>query len=156
MATNLAAGTYTITITDANGCTANVILSISQPSQITAKNTITNDNCYGSNNGEAIVKATGGTPGKSVPYTYAWTPAIRTTDTGKNLSAGSYIVTITDSNRCKGSDTVTITQPVQIKTVNAIVPHHVKPLMVQQALLLQWAFHLIRICGHRRTRLLTA
>lgn len=120
-ANGLAAGSYTVTATDANGCTGSTVVTITQPTQVTAKNTVTDDKCYGSNNGTAIVKATGGTPGKTVPYTYRWNPAVSTTDTGKNLTAGAYIVTITDSNKCTSNDTVTITQPVQIKTTSAII-----------------------------------
>jgi hypothetical protein len=109
----LAAGSYTVTITDSNGCSTNVTVNITQPPPITATNTAqVNNLCNGGTSGSVVVNATGGTPFKAPPpYRYAWNPNVSTTDSGKNLAAGTYIITITDTNRCTGKDTVTITQP---------------------------------------------
>ncbi|MGP8217229.1 MAG: T9SS type A sorting domain-containing protein [Bacteroidia bacterium] len=123
----LAAGTYTVTITNALGCTGTVDVTITQPSKITATNTIIDDICYGGNNGSATIAASGGTPKKNNPnYTYAWAPAVSTADSAKNLTAGTYIVTVTDSNRCTAKDTVVITQPAQIATKFNVVPSSCK------------------------------
>ncbi len=119
----LAAGTYTVTMTDALGCTGTINVTITQPPLLTVStSSVTNDKCYGDNNGSAIVSASGGTPYKKLPaYTYTWAPAAGTTSTASNLTAGTYIVTVSDTNKCTAKDTVTITQPVQIATTLNVV-----------------------------------
>jgi gliding motility-associated-like protein len=107
-ATNLGAGTYTLTITDKNGCTATISATITQPTQLTA--TITsqvNVDCHGNNTGSATVTAGGGTP----LYTYSWAPSGKTTSSITGLTAGCYTVTVTDANACTATASVCITQP---------------------------------------------
>ncbi len=107
-ATALGAGTYVVTSSDAHGCIKRDTLVISQPPLLTSARSSTNVNCFGGNNGTATVAPTGGTS----PYTYSWntTPA-QTTATAVNLSAGTYIATITDSKGCIKLDTLIITAP---------------------------------------------
>ena len=108
--TGLAAGTYTVTVTDANGCTETASLTITEPTAVVASITSqTNVSCFGNNSGSATAAATGGTGS----YTYLWSTAA-TTMTINSLSAGTYTVTITDANGCTGSISVTITQPTAI------------------------------------------
>ncbi|WKW47122.1 T9SS type A sorting domain-containing protein [Myroides sp. JBRI-B21084] len=110
-ATGLAAGTYTCTITDANGCTKTVATTITQPT--TALNgsiAKTDVSCNGGTNGKATVTATGGT----VPYTYSWSPSGGTAATATGLAAGTYTCTITDANGCTKTVTTTITQPAAL------------------------------------------
>src|SRR6201998_3212399 len=123
IAGNMAAGSYTCTITDANGCTYPLTVKITQPTKITVSNTtVTNDKCYGGNNGSATITANGGTPSNNAPfYTYAWAPNVSSGTTASNLTAGNYIVTVTDSAKCTTKDTVKITQPVQIQTTAHVV-----------------------------------
>ena len=107
--TGLLAGTYTITIKDANQCTSSFPVTISDQagptSSITAQSNVS---CNGGNNGSATVVATGGT----APYTYSWnTSPVQTTQTASNLVQGIFAVTITDANGCVTSSGVTITQP---------------------------------------------
>ncbi len=104
-----AAGPHTYTVTDANGCTASVTITIAQPTQVTASiASSTNVSCNGLSNGSATVTAGGGTPG----FTYAWsTSPVQTTATATGLIAGSYTVIVTDANSCSTSTSVTITQP---------------------------------------------
>lgn len=122
-ATGLAAGSYTITITTPS-CTGTMTVTITQPPAITATNTkVVDDLCYGATMGKAILSVNGGTPYKSgSPYAYRWTPNVSTTDSATNLAAGTYIVTITDTNKCSTKDTVTITQGAKINTVTNVVP----------------------------------
>ncbi|MBF2707503.1 beta strand repeat-containing protein, partial [Flavobacterium soyangense] len=71
-ASGLAAGSYTVTVTDANGCTATRNFTITQPSAIsTATGSQTNVSCNGGTNGSASVSPSGGTAG----YTYTWSPS---------------------------------------------------------------------------------
>ena len=111
-ATSLAAGTYIVTITDANSCTATKSFTITQPTAITATTSQTNVSCNGGSNGSASVTASGGTG----PYTYSWTPSGGTAATATGLAAGTYTVTITDANSCIATKSFTITEPTTITT----------------------------------------
>jgi hypothetical protein len=111
-ASNLMAGTYTCTVTDANGCTTSSSITITQPSAITASATQTNVLCNGGNNGSATVTVTGGTPG----YTYSWSPSGGTAATASNLSVGTYTCTITDANGCTTTSSAIITQPTALSS----------------------------------------
>lgn len=108
-ATGLYAGGYVVTVTDTNGCTDTAAVTITQPGNLVASIASSTDvSCYGGSNGTATVSGIGGT----TPYTYTWnTTPIQTNSTATGLSAGTYIVTITDSVGCTGNDTVTIDQP---------------------------------------------
>ncbi|GAB3644161.1 putative Ig domain-containing protein [Spirosoma arcticum] len=105
--TGLAAGTYTVTITDANGCTASRTYTVTQPSALTASTSQTNVTTNGGNDGSATISVSGGTSG----YTYSWSPNVSTMATASNLNAGTYTVTVTDANGCTLARTFTITQP---------------------------------------------
>ena len=110
-ATGLAAGSYTCTITDANGCTRTQTATIVQPSAMTSSiSAQTNVSCNGGSNGSVTVLAGGGT----TPYTYSWAPSGGTAATATGLAAGSYTCTITDANGCTRTQTATITQPAAI------------------------------------------
>ncbi|MBK6833554.1 MAG: choice-of-anchor L domain-containing protein [Bacteroidetes bacterium] len=108
-ASNLIAGTYTLTVTDANGCLLNKTITLNQPDAInTLVSAQNNVSCFNANNGSATISTTGGTS----PYTYSWntTPA-QNNATATNLSTGTYIVNISDANNCSDSKTIIITQP---------------------------------------------
>ncbi len=109
--TNIPAGTYTVTVTDANGCTITASYTVTQPTAVTASiSASTNVSCNGGSNGSATVTPGGGTPA----YTYLWNdPApAQTTATCTGLTAGTWTVTVTDANGCTQTATATITQPV--------------------------------------------
>ncbi|MEL1245946.1 choice-of-anchor J domain-containing protein [Flavobacterium sp. DGU11] len=107
-ATGLAAGTYTVTVTDANGCTDTQSFTITQPTVLNATaGAQTNVSCNGGSNGSATVTVTGGTPS----YTYSWAPSGGTAATATGLAAGTYTVTVTDANGCTDTQSFTITQP---------------------------------------------
>lgn len=109
VATNLPAGSYTVTIKDGNNCTAIKTLTITQPTSSLSANIVSKINvlCFGNSTGSASVAATGGT----APYTYSWSPGGQVTPMAVNLSAGNYVVTVKDNNNCSISLPVTITQP---------------------------------------------
>jgi len=104
-ATNLAAGNYTVTVTDSEGCqsqTTTTIGTVSSPVVSISNTTLVNCNA---NNGTASAQITGGIP----PYTYSWsTTPPQTTATATNLAAGSYTVIVTDDNGCVDSTTALI------------------------------------------------
>jgi hypothetical protein len=106
---NLAAGTYSVTITDANGCTTTTNVTITEPSELAATTNNTDVLCNGGNNGSASVNVTGGT----APYTYSWSNGNQTS-TSNNLTAGTYQVTITDANGCTLSKSVNVGQPTAL------------------------------------------
>ncbi|SHK71142.1 T9SS type A sorting domain-containing protein [Epilithonimonas mollis] len=108
--TGLTAGTYTVVITDANGCTATVNATVTQPTALTATTSQTNIACNGGSSGIATINVSGGTG----PYTYSWSPSGGTAATASGLSAGTYTVTVTDANTCTLSRTFTITQSAPI------------------------------------------
>ena len=121
LASSLPAGNYTVTATDANGCTSQAIAIINQPSAITiSPSSVTNVSCFGGNNGSIIVNVTGG----SSPYAYSWTPVTSTSQILNNLSAGNYTVTVLDNNSCSTSISIPVSQPTQLlssisSTINA-------------------------------------
>jgi hypothetical protein len=102
--TGLPAGNYSVSVSDANGCTASatiVVNNIAGPSAPLSN--IINDNCtYGI--GSVTVSPVNGTP----PYTYLWSNAA-VTQTISNLYAGVYGITVTDANNCTAVNSVTIT-----------------------------------------------
>jgi gliding motility-associated-like protein len=105
----LPAGTYTGSVTDANGCVATVTDILQNPAALTSTLTTAGVSCYGGNNGQASVSAAGGV----LPYSYLWTN-FDTSQTLTNLSAGQYGVIVTDSNGCRQIDTGSITQPTAL------------------------------------------
>jgi hypothetical protein len=106
-ATGLMAGTYSVNVTDNTNCSSNAVVTINEPSAISAITNSAGANC-GVNDGLASVTAGGGTG----PYNYLWDdPLAQTTDTATNLYAGTYHVTITDANGCTLSDSAVVTNP---------------------------------------------
>jgi hypothetical protein len=105
--TGLTAGTYSVTVTDANGCTISRSFNITEPSALTATTSQTDVTTNGGSNGSATITVSGGTPS----YTYSWSPNVSTTATASNLRAGSYTVTATDANGCTIARSFTIAEP---------------------------------------------
>ncbi|MBL4593152.1 MAG: gliding motility-associated C-terminal domain-containing protein, partial [Flavobacteriales bacterium] len=111
-ANNLIAGSYLVTVTDANGCTDQINIIITEPNPLAVNATPTDADCFAANTGNAFVSVLGGT----APYSYQWTDgALQQTDTAFNLIAGSYDVTVTDSLGCTFTITgIIINEPTQI------------------------------------------
>ncbi len=113
----LSAGSYTVTITDANGCTTSRSFNLTQPAPFNTTGSQTNVSTYGGSDGSATVSASGGTPG----YTYSWSPSGGTAATASGLTAGNYRVTITDDNGCTVARNYTITQPAAVTAAPVIL-----------------------------------
>ena len=103
--TGLNAGRYIVTITDANSCFSFTWQDVTAPSEITIVGTPVKVTCFGGGDGKITTSVTGGTPG----YIYKWNNN-QTTSTAVNLTAGFYIVTVTDFNTCSKTQTFQVTQ----------------------------------------------
>jgi len=97
------AGTYAVTVTDANGCIGSDTVNVLSDNPITINITATQTGCS-INNGTATANVSGGTPG----YTYNWSNS-QLTQTATGLGAETYIVTVTDAVNCTQTQTVTVT-----------------------------------------------
>jgi gliding motility-associated-like protein len=106
-ATGLAAGNYTVTVTDAGGCITTQNVTVGQTSGLSVSVSGVNVSCNGGSNGSATATPTGGTP----TYTYVWSPSGGNAATATGLAAGTYTVNVTDVNGCTAQGSVQITQP---------------------------------------------
>lgn len=117
--TNIAAGTYSVTVIDANGCTADAEVTLNDIEGILlAVNDVTNNTCNGEGNGSATISANGGVGN----YTYLWSNG-GTNPTEVDLVAGTYTVTVTDIGGCLGMISFDITEPLPFavnETINNI------------------------------------
>lgn len=110
-ATSLPAGTYSVTVTDAGGCTQVFSATVSNAGAPSVSISVVDPSCYGGNNGSATVNASGG----STPYTYLWSNG-STQSQISNLPAQVYFVTVTDAGNCQAivSDTVDNPPPLLV------------------------------------------
>ncbi|HWB63707.1 MAG TPA: T9SS type A sorting domain-containing protein [Chitinophagales bacterium] len=109
---NVAAGNYTLTVTDNGGCTSINTYTVTEPSAISILTSVTNITCYGVTNGSVSLTVSGG----SGAYTYAWPNSVNP----QALDAGSYTVTVTDANSCTATVSATVNAPDSL-SVNATV-----------------------------------
>jgi len=118
--TILPAGTYTVTVTDANSCAATAQVEIIEPPSLNLTIDINNISCAGGSDGSATATPQGGTPDATGNYTYQWSANTggQTTAIALNLSAGTYIVTVTDANNCEIFETVSISEPAILSIDN--------------------------------------
>lgn len=110
-ATGLGPGNYVVTIWDVDSCSSQQTVTLTAPPAFTvATAAVAPILCFGDCNGSVTA-----TPAGNGPYTYSWnsTP-IQTTPTATALCAGTYIVTVSDSNNCSTLDTITIAQPTAL------------------------------------------
>ncbi len=115
---NIAAGTYTVTITDALGCSASYTDVISQPTLLSGTIlNVVNVKCFGESTGAASLSATGGTG----PYLWSWSGSSSTTSSISNVGAGIYNVTITDQQGCSAATQINIIQPAAALTLQGTV-----------------------------------
>jgi hypothetical protein len=105
--TSLKAGSYLFWVRDQIGCVDSVKATITQPdSALLSLGKVTDVNCFGDSTGAIDLSVYGGTR----DYSFDWSNGEKTEDLSK-LTAGQYIVTITDKNGCVLKDTFAIAQP---------------------------------------------
>ena len=95
--TNLCSGNYFATITDATGCSVNVMVNMLDPSAISATETITNPDCMAANGAISVLS-----DGGNLPHSYLWSNGGNTAAIG-GLTAGVYTLTITDASGCSAN-----------------------------------------------------
>ncbi|WP_186439106.1 Ig-like domain-containing protein [Dokdonia sp. Hel_I_63] len=111
---NLEAGSYTVTVIDANNCEAESTFSVEQPTAaLSITDTITNVLCNGDDSGAVQLTVSGGT----APYTYEWSDG-STTAHLEDVTAGSYSVVVRDANDCEIQESFTITEPDSPLSIN--------------------------------------
>ncbi|MEM6963583.1 MAG: gliding motility-associated C-terminal domain-containing protein [Bacteroidota bacterium] len=119
-ATGLAIGTYTVTVTDDNGCTASAVTNVLGATIIFANSTVQNVTCNGADDGAIFHNPTvigvdnGG-------YTYQWANGVSTTNSASPVAPGTYTTTITDAVGCNIDTTIVITEPDVLEIVGGIV-----------------------------------
>ncbi|MEO1435317.1 MAG: gliding motility-associated C-terminal domain-containing protein, partial [Bacteroidota bacterium] len=108
--TGVGPGTYTVTVTDNNGCDVTTGITLSEPTVLTGQLTSTPTTCDGDEDGTASVVTNGGT----TPYTYNWTDG-QSTPTATGLEAGEISVTVEDAQGCTFVGSVVIDSPPPIE-----------------------------------------
>ena len=116
----LSAGTYTVLVTDDNGCTVEASYTLTEPTPVAATGITTNLSCNsasGMADGSINITASGGTAAGN--YTYSWSTSdgsglVPTDEDQSGLSAGTYTVTVTDDNNCTVEESFTLTEPTAV------------------------------------------
>jgi len=108
----LPSGTYTVTATDATGCDYEYTANLSNTGSVTLTDSVTNESCYGANNGSIDLTTSAGV------FTYLWSNGATDEDISA-LAPGSYIVTVTDGS-CLAIGSYTVTAAAPIVLTNAI------------------------------------
>src|SRR5690606_15044327 len=103
---SLGAGTYTVNVSNSQGCSTSKSSTLTMPSAVSVTGTTNHPSCNGSTNGSITVSATGGTGTK----TFTWNTGA-TGATISNLGAGTYSVTASDANGCTAVKSYTLTNP---------------------------------------------
>ncbi len=112
MASGLAAGSYTVTVSDQAGCSEEATVIVLEPTPLIVTLDTTSITCNGANDGTAMLTPSGGT----APYSYSWTGG-STNNMITNLGTTTFTGTVMDAKGCSVSLTAALVDPVAI-TVN--------------------------------------
>ncbi len=113
---NIAAGTYTIEVLDANGCRGQFSFNIEDPALLTIDLDSIDVSCFGEADGEIVPLVSGGVGG----YQYNWSDG-QTDSIAMGLIAGNYSVTVLDANSCVVSDAIEVVQPPELAIIGVDV-----------------------------------
>ncbi|PLX10641.1 MAG: hypothetical protein C0594_04660, partial [Marinilabiliales bacterium] len=105
MISDLSAGTYQVTVEDANGCLEMVSGTVSEPGELLTEASITDVLCNGGNDGSIMLSVSGGTQ----PYSFNWNTT-ESTESITDLAANNYSVTVTDNNGCNNIGTYSVNE----------------------------------------------
>ena len=112
---NITAGTYSVTISDANGCSTIDSAVVSDPASVVIVIDSSNVSCFGASDGTAKVNISVG----SGSYSYMWSN-MATTDSIGGLASGTYVVTVTDNSGSTAIDSVIIVEPLALQLTFAV------------------------------------
>jgi gliding motility-associated-like protein len=121
-ATDLAAGSQSVTVVDAGGCRSTSTFTIYQPTQLVSSASATPLTGAGTHDGTITLTTSGGT----VAYTYSSVPAVTGLPNATGLDTGIYYITVTDARGCQVRDTAHITGPPPIRitfTISNVLCH---------------------------------
>jgi len=110
---NLVAGTYTTTITDDDGCTANETFTLTEPPTLNPTVNTSNVSCFGSNDGLIEVV------NEPATTTYQWSNASSSSSI-TNIGPGYYSVDVFNMNGCLYTENFTITEPTEIIVTSSL------------------------------------
>lgn len=109
--TGLRAGNYFVLVTDAKNCKIKGAAEVTQPDQIVITDEeVRNPICHNASNGSIKIKISGGTK----PYKISWSNGV-TTEENSNLSAGNYVLTVTDAKGCQEIKEYKLTNPEPLR-----------------------------------------
>jgi len=114
---NLAPGTYSVTVTSGNCSAFQSGIVVSQPPAYSVSKSVTHVSCNAGSDGSITVSVSGNTP----PYSYSWTNGA-TTSSITNLNANAYLLTITDSHGCSFTTSAQVTQPPSLGATATTTP----------------------------------
>ncbi len=110
---NLEAGSYTVTVRDAKGCSTTLSRTLTAPDVLVPNFGKVDLSCNGDNSGEITGMATGGVG----PYSFSLDGTNFQTGTFNNLAAGDYTLTVKDTNNCTATISVTINEPTVFNVI---------------------------------------
>jgi gliding motility-associated-like protein len=108
-AVNLGAGTWIVSVSGTNICTATGSITLSEPPVLKNIVSVNQPSCK-NNDGTISLASSGGT----AAYSYSWTPAISSANTASGLQQGSYSILVKDKNLCQQTENITLTAPAPI------------------------------------------
>lgn len=135
--TGMSAGTYTVTVTDKNGCTGTASITLTQPAAAITftKDSTSVDSTNGVCNGGASINVSGGI----APYTYNWSPGGGTNDSISGKCPGQYCCTIMDNNGCSETTCITIGNITGIANIYDASDIHIYPNPNKGMFTIQWS-----------------
>ncbi len=117
---NLSAGNYSVTVLDGNGCSKMETFALQDPPELALTTSEIAPKCFGEPSGEISLNVSGGI----TPINYAWsTPGAGNVSVLQNLSAGNYVVTVSDGNGCSKMETFALQDPPELAlTTSELTP----------------------------------